>query len=184
MVAPDDGVSDSGNVHSGSDGQLAEGSVVVKSGQTAEVLLGDLWAVRLKEKTVGVGGVGDHNDVTVWLGDLIQSITLTLEDLAVDAEEFLALQAGFSGKTTNENTNIDVLEDDLGVTAGGNGVQKGIGTVFDLEDDSLEDVFALGDIQETQVNLGGGAKDLTGEEEGNESVTDLTGGTCDSYCEN
>ena len=184
MVAPDDGVSDSGDVYSGSDGQLAQGSVVIKSGQTAEVLLGDLGAVRLKEKTVGVGGVGDHNDVTVWLGDLIQSLTLTLEDLAVDAEELLAFHAGFSGETTNENTNIDVLEDDLGVTAGGNGVQKGIGTIFDLEDDSLEDVFALDDIQETEVNLGGGAEDLTGEEEGNESVTDLTGGTCDSDCEN
>ena len=79
MVAPDGDLADLVGGDTSLGGDLGGGSVLVKSSQGGEVLLGDGGGILLGNQAVGVGWVTDNEDFHGLLGDGVQEGALGLQ---------------------------------------------------------------------------------------------------------
>jgi hypothetical protein len=68
-------------------GDEGSSSVVVKSGHGGEVGLGDIGSALHSNQAVGVSGVTDNEDLNVAGGEVVESLTLLLEDGGISGEE-------------------------------------------------------------------------------------------------
>lgn len=121
VVTPDDGVLDLRAGESSADGvgelsgNEGAGTVVVETSHSGEVLSGNRRAVLHADKGVGVGGVGDNEDLDVSVGNSLDGLALGGEDVGVLGNEILANHALQSGETSDEEGVLDTLEGDHGI---------------------------------------------------------------------
>ena len=98
--------------------QLRESAVLIEAGQGGEILLGDGRSVVRGYECIGVGGVADNEDLHILLGELVEGLTLSLEDLGVLVQEIFALHAGATGFGTDEYSDIGLSEGFLNLGCG------------------------------------------------------------------
>lgn len=85
VVSPDDDVVDVLHLAAGLASDLADGSGLVESGQGGELLLWDGWGVVGGNQSVGVSWVSNNANLDGLLGDLVDGLALSLEDLGISA---------------------------------------------------------------------------------------------------
>jgi hypothetical protein len=69
-------------------------------------------------ESVGVGGVADNEDLHILLGELVEGLALSLEDLGILVQEIFALHAGATGLGTDEYSDISLSKGLLSLGCG------------------------------------------------------------------
>ena len=105
------------------------------------------------DKGVGVGWVTNDSNFDGLLGNSIDSGTLCLEDLSVGLEKVGTLHTGASWSSTNEDSNINVLEANHRVGGGNDILHASVGAILELHDETLENLLGLRELDELENDL-------------------------------
>ena len=138
--------------------QLRESAVLIQAGQGGKVLLGDGRSVVRGYESVGVGGVADNEDLHILLGELVEGLTLSLEDFGILVQEIFALHAGATGLGTDEYSDISLSESLLNLGCGNDTSDKGEGTILELEDETLKESLGSRKFKELEDHFLVGSK--------------------------
>ena len=176
VVAPDDHVLDLVHIGRRALGDLEHGSVMVETGESREVLLGDFGSILGKSEAVGVCGVGNHEAAAGGLGDLVESSALLFEDFGIDLEQLLALHSLLSGEASYENAHIDILEHNLGVGAHDHALQQRVRAVIQLHLYAFQSLLGRCDLEKVQHDRLVFAKHFAGAKKRKQCVANLTSG--------
>lgn len=160
--------------------KLAHSSALVESSESAEVSLRDGGCVVRADECVSVGGVADNGDLDCLLCDLIDGLTLSLENLGVGLKKVTALHTRASGASTNKNSNIGVLESDERISSRDNAVHARVGAIVQLHDEALENLLGLRKLDKLKDDLLVRAEHPALSNEVAKEVADLTSGASDS----
>ena len=155
-------------------GDLGLGTVVVETGKGREVLLGDGRSVQHGDTSVGVGGVANDQHLDGLLGELVQSLTLVLEDRAVLGQEVLPLHTLLTGEGTDKNGVVDVLEGGFQVGGTNNTINERVRAILELENNTLQSFLAERNIQKVKDDLLLGSKHVALGDQREESIANLT----------
>lgn len=179
VVAPDKDILDGFNGHVLSLSDDALGTGLVEAGQGGELLLGDAGGESGGDQGVGVGGVAHDANLDGLLGDFVESLTLSLENLGVGGEEISALHTGATGSGADKDGDVAVLEADKGVRAGDDLVDQVVGTIVELHDEALKDLLGSGQLDQLKDHLLVGSEHTALRNEVAEEGADGTSGTSD-----
>ncbi len=89
--------------------ELADGSVMVQSRQTCDVLFWDVWIELAQNVSVGICWVGDDYTPDSFFGGR-KCFRLLDEDFLVHVQEVFSLHAFLPGKTSDKNDDICIFE--------------------------------------------------------------------------
>lgn len=153
MVSPNDSAVDVINLGVGLFSEDGLSTVLIKAGQSSEVFLGDGRSVSAGNESIGVSRVANDANFDVLLGNLVKSLTLSLEDLSVGGEKISTLHTGAAGSGTNENSNVDIFEANHSVSAGDDLVNKRVGTIVQLHHNTLEDLLGSRELNKLKNDL-------------------------------
>ena len=142
MVSPNNHVVDFGHMGSSSVGKLALSSALIQSSQCSEVGLGNRWSILAGNEGIGVGWVAHHAHLHSLSGDFVKSLTLGLEDLGIGSQEVSSLHSWASWSGTDKHGHISILEGDEWVSRWNDLLDAVVGSVFELHDETLEDLFS------------------------------------------
>jgi len=177
VVAPDDCLADVGRVDPRAHRELCVEAVVVEAREGCDVLAGDCGRGVLREDgSVGVGRVADDDNLAVRVAHLLENVALRGKDLAVLAEEVLALHARLARESAEHDDVVAVLEGHGGVRGDHRLAERLGAEVLELEHDTLHGLNSRLNVEEVEVHLDIGAEDGAIEEAREERVGDLTGG--------
>src|SRR5699024_3450281 len=132
-----------------------------------------------RDERSGVRRVAGNRHPDVVGGDLVQRRTLRGEDAAVGLEEVAALHARAARTGADEQGVVDPVEDLLRVVADLDARERREGAVVELHDDTLEGLEGRGDLEQAQLDGGGGAEQRSARDAEEEAVADLAGGAGD-----
>ena len=116
VVTPDDDVLDGGSGNTRFGGEESLGSVVVETSHGSEVLLGDVGSTSLSDKSIGVSGVTDNQNLNGLLAVIIQSSTLLAEDSGILGQQLLTLHTSKTRERTNQKGIVQASEGLLDVS--------------------------------------------------------------------
>lgn len=179
MVSPNNHVVDFGHMGSSSVGKLALSSALIQSSQCSEVGLGNGWGILAGNEGIGVGWVAHHAHLHSLSGDFVKSLTLGLEDLGIGSQEVSSLHSWASWSGTDKHGHISILEGDEWVSGWNDLLDAVVGSVFELHDETLEDLLSCGQLQQLQDNSLVWSKHASLSNEVAEEGTDLASGTGD-----
>ena len=183
VVAPDDRVRHLADMNAGLAGELGLGPILVEAGHREPALFRHLGGRVHGDETVGIAGIADDEGAHVRSGVLRDSLTLSGENLAVDAEEILALHSRLARHTANEQGPVHVVKTDIEVGGRPDLGQKRKGTVVELHDDALERLHARLDLDQAQRHFLLRTEHRAAGDAKEKGITDLAGGAghCNSY---
>jgi hypothetical protein len=138
--------------------QLRECAVLIQAGQGGEVFLGDGRSVVRSNESVSVGRVTHNENLHILLRELVEGLTLSLEDLGVLVQEIFALHAGASWLGTDEHSNISLSEGLFNLSCGNDTCDKGECTILELEDKTLKESFGSRKLKELKDHFLVGSK--------------------------
>lgn len=153
VVAPDGHVRDLLDVCASLLSELADSSRLIESSESTEVRLGDGGSEVGGDQSVSVSGVADNDDLGRLLGDLIDGLALSLENLGVSLKKVSALHSGASGTSTDKDSDIDVLEAYEGVRGGNDLLNTGVRAIVELHDEALEKLLGGGQLNKLKDDL-------------------------------
>jgi len=105
------------------------------------------------DQSVGVTWVSNNEDFAGLLGNLIEGLTLSLEDFGVGSEKISSFHSWASWSSSNEDGGITILEAILWVGAWDNGVDAGVSTIHKFHSKSLEWTFSGWELDELEDDL-------------------------------
>ena len=161
VVSPDGHLLDVGDLGVGLEGELSEGSVVVKTGHGGESRGGKIGSVLLADEGVGVGGVADNDGLAVTGGVVVDGLADVDEDSAVVLKEITTLHTWAAGLGTDKEVVVDILEGGGEVASDDDLVEKREGTIVKLSLDTLEDLLLEGEVEKVKDDTLVLAKELT-----------------------
>jgi len=85
-------------------------------------------------KSIGVCRVANNEDLHILLCELIEGLTLSLENLSVLIQQIFAFHAGTTWLGTNQDSNVSLCEGLLYLGGGNDASNEGESTVLELED--------------------------------------------------
>ena len=179
VVAPDGDVLDDGVVGAGLGGELRLGAVLVEAGHGEEVLGRQVAGGTQRDEGVGVARIADDEDLDGLLGVARDGFALADEDLAVDAEQVLALHAVLARDRADEQAPVGVLEAFVEVAGGDDVGEQRESAVLEFHHDAGEGVEAGSDFDEVKSDRLVGAEDGAGGEAEDGGVADVAGGAGD-----
>ena len=179
VVAPDRHLADLGDGHAELLRELADGTVVVETGQGRETLGGDVGSVGHRDEGVGVGRVAGDRDPHVVGRDVVERLALGGEDAAVGLEQVAALHAGAAGAGPDEQGVVDAVEDGPRVVTDLDLGESREGAVVELHDDALEGLEGGRDLEEPELDGGVGTEQCAARDAEQEAVADLACGAGD-----
>ena len=180
MVTPDKDIFDRLNGNSLYLSQDALSPALVEAGQSSELLFGDAGSVVRSDQSVRVGRVTDNANLHGLLGDFVESLTLSLENFSVSAEEISALHARTTGLGSNEHGHINVLESDERVGARDNLVHQAVCAIVQLHHKAFENFFSGGELDKLEDHLLVGSEHAALGDKVAEEAADGTGRSSDS----
>lgn len=184
MVAPDDHLLEGGNGAAGLGSQLGQGAVVVQA-QHAVVVAGvgaaNLLGGGSGDVGVGVAGVAHHQDLHVFLGVFSDGLALNGEDGTVGGQQVGTLHALAAGTGAHQQTDVGVLEGDVGVVGGNHAGQQRESTVFQFHHHALDGLLGLRQIEQLQNDGLVFAEHFAGGDAEEQAVADLAGGAGNGY---
>jgi len=160
-------------------GELGDGSIVIQSSHSVEVVTWQVWSVVTGDHTVSVSWVTNNKNSNVSGSVVVQSLSGINEDSTVVLEQITSFHTWSSWLGTNQQSEIDVLETDSLVSSSDNILKKWEGTVIKFHSDTLEGRFGEWKINQVQNNWLVWSKHSTvgNSEEG--GVSDVTSGSGD-----
>lgn len=105
---------------------------------------------------------------------------MSLENLGISAKEITTLHTRATGFSTDENSNINIFESDKWVSGSDNLVNKGISTIVEFHNETLEDLLSSGQLDKVEDNLLVGSEHATLCNEVAKEATDSTSWASDS----
>src|ERR1035438_797427 len=111
VIAPDADIGDRGDIEPGLLGELRLGAILVQARHGIEPVAGNVRRVVHGDQAVRVAGIAHHQNAHVWRGVLLQRPALADEDLAVDAQQILALHAGLARHAADEQRPVHRSEE-------------------------------------------------------------------------
>lgn len=150
MVSPDGHLLDGGDGITGLEGELSEGSVVIKSGHGSEVGNGNIGSVALADEGVGVGGVSDNDGLDVTRGVVVDGLTDIDENFTIVLEEVGTFHTGTSGLGSDEEVVVNILEGGGEIGSDNDFIEERESAIVELSLDTLEDLFLEGEIEEME----------------------------------
>lgn len=153
VVTPDDHILDVFNGNGELVTELGESAVLIKSSQSSEVLLGDGGSIVRSDQSIGVGGVSDNQNLDILASELIEGLTLSLEDLGISGKQIFALHAGASWLSTDENGDISLSESLFDLCGGDDLRNQGESTILKFKDKTLENIFSRWELEELKNDL-------------------------------
>jgi len=138
VVTPDAKLLNISYLRAGLQSQLSEGSVVIQSSHSGEVLLGDTLSVVLEDEAVSVSRVSDDNSLAGSLGVICHGFANTNKDLSIILEEVSTLHTRATGLGTNHECVINILESNAGVTGADNLIKKGESAIVQLSSNTSQ----------------------------------------------
>lgn len=150
VVAPDGHLLNVSDLGTSLEGELGEGSVVVKTGHGSEVLSGDTGCVVLADHSVGVSGVTDDDGLAGALGMVVDSFSGVNEDLAVVLEEVSTFHPGSTGLGTNKEVVVNILEGNVEVGSDDDVVKERESAIVELSHDTLENLLLEGEVEQVK----------------------------------
>ena len=165
VVAPDGHLLDIGGPRVSLEGELSQGSVVIKTGHGGEGGGGEIRSVVLADESVGVGGVADDDGLSVTSAVIVDGLANIDEDGTVVLEEVSTLHARATRLGTDEEVVVDILEGSGEVASDDNLVEEREGAIVQLSLDTAENLLLEGQIEEVQNDALVLAKELTTENE-------------------
>jgi len=127
---------------------LRQGSALIKSGHSSEVLLWDRWSVSRSDQSVSVGWVSNNANLHSFLSNFIESGSLSLEDFGISLEEISSFHSWSSWPCANENDNISILESNHRISSWDNRINASVGAVHQLHAQSLKRSFCLWELHQ------------------------------------
>ena len=118
--------------------RACDGAVVVEPGHRRPALGGDVLAVAVGDQAVRVARVADDQDAHVLRGVGGQRLALADEDLAVDAEQVLALHALLAREGADEQGAVAAVERLVRVVGEDDVLQRREGAVVQLHRHAFE----------------------------------------------
>jgi len=179
VVSPDGHLLDVGGTSTSLQGELGEGSVVIKTGHGSEVLGGKVGGIVLADESVGVGGVADDDGLGITGAVVVDSLANIDEDSTVVLEEITSLHTLSTGLGTDEEVVVDILEGSGQVRGDDDFIEKGEGAIVELSLDTLEDLLLEGKIEEVKNDTLVLSQKLTRGDSEDDGVSDLAGGSRD-----
>lgn len=144
MVSPDDDVVDVLHLAASFASDLADSSRLVKSGKGGELLLWDRWSVVGGDQSVGVSWVSNNTNLDGLLSDLVDGLSLSLEDLGISAQKITSLHSWTSWSGTDQKSHVCVLEPNHGVSGWDDLVHEWVGSIHKLHAESLQGALSVG----------------------------------------
>ena len=138
MVAPDADIGDGRHIQAGLLGELRLGAVLVQARHGVEAVARDLRRVVHGDEAIRVAGVAHHQDAHVGRGVLLQRPALLDEDLAVDAQQILALHAGLARHAADEQRPVHAAEAFLETGGGHHAFEQRKTAVLQLHHQALQ----------------------------------------------
>jgi len=179
VVSPDGHLLDVGGTSTSLQGELGEGSVVIKTGHGSEVLGGKVGGIVLADESVGVSGVTDDDGLGITGAVVVDSLANIDEDSTVVLEEITSLHTLSTGLGTDEEVVVDILEGSGQVRGDDDFIEKGEGAIVELSLDTLEDLLLEGKIEEVKNDTLVLSQKLTRGDSEDDGVSDLAGGSRD-----
>lgn len=182
VVAPNEKVLDLVRVNASSVRDHADCSVFIKSSHGTEVLPWDRWRVLGANESICVCWVANHADSDCLLCNLVDSLSLSLENLSICLQEISTLHAGSSWSRTYEHGHIGILEGNKGISCWDDLLNARVGPVLEFHTKTLEDLLSSWEFQKLQDNLLIWAEHATLTDEVAEECSDLASSAsdCDS----
>ena len=159
--------------------ELRLGAVLVEAGHREEVFGRHAAGGTQGDEGVGVARVTDDEDLDGLLGVACDGFALTDEDLAVDAEQVLALHAVLARDRADEQAPIGVLEAFVEVAGGDDVGEQRERAVLEFHHHAGEGVETGSDFDKVEGDRLVGAEDGAGGEAEDGGVTDVAGGAGD-----
>ena len=179
VVTPDGEVLNGSDGGSGLEGELSQTARVVQTSHGREVLGRDGGSVASSDHAVSVGRVSDDESLNSLLGSLVESLSLSREDLSVGEQQITTLHSLGTRTSSNQQSIVDISEGLLGVLVGGDLTEEGESAVLQLHDDSLQSAHGLRKLEQLQLNGDVGTQKLTRSNAEQESIADGSGGSSD-----
>lgn len=154
---------------------------MIQSSEGGEVLLWDRWGIGRGDEGVGVGWVSNNANLDSLLGDLIESGSLSLEDLGIGLKKISSLHSWSSWSCAHKDCDVSILESNQRIGGRDDGVNTGVSSVHQFHAKSLESSLCLWKLDQLQDHLLIRTKHSSlGDEMAKES-TDLTSSSCHGY---
>lgn len=179
MVSPDSHLLDISGASSSLQGELCEGSVVIKTSHSSEVLGGKIRSIVLADESVGVGGVADDDGLGITGAVVIDGFANIDEDCTVILEEITSLHTLATRLGTNKEVVVDILEGSCEITSDDDLIEEGEGAVMELSLNTLKDLLLEGKIEKVENDTLVLSQKFTRGNSENDGVSDLAGGARD-----
>ena len=141
--------------------------------------LRDVRGVGHRDQRVGVGRVAGHADAYVVGGHLVERLALRGEDRAVGLEQVTALHARAARPGTDQQGEVDAVEDRVRVGADLDTGERGERAVVELHHDALERLERGLDLEQPELDRAVGPEQRSARETEQQAVADLAGGAGD-----
>ena len=165
MVTPDSHLLDISDLGVGLEGELGEGTVVIKTGHSSKGRSREIGSVSLADQCVGVGRVADNNGLGIASTVVIDGLADIDEDSAVVLEKVTTLHTRAARLGTDKEVVVDVLEGSGEVAGDDDLIEEREGTVMELSLDTTEDLLLEGQIEEVEDDTLVLAEELTAAKE-------------------
>lgn len=110
VVSPNDDVLDVFNSGLELVGELGDSSVLVQSSKGGEIFLRNGGSVVGCDEGVSVSGVSNNQNLDGFLGNVVDCLSLDLEDLGILAKKIFSFHSRASGLGTNKDGSISLIE--------------------------------------------------------------------------
>ena len=150
VVTPDSHFLDVGHLGAGLEGELSEGTVVIKTGHGGERRGREIRSIVLADQSVSVGGVSDHNALDITSAVVVDSLADIDEDGAVVLEKITALHTGATRLGTDQEVVVNILESGGKIAGNHDLVEKGESAIMELSLDTTENLLLERKIQKVE----------------------------------
>ena len=110
MVAPDRELLYLGDMNLLVHGNLMHATVLIQSGHSSEIALGEIRSIRHTDKSISVAWVSDNDNFAVSCSRVIDSFANADKDLSVRLKQVSSFFSRSSGLTSNKEDILRVLE--------------------------------------------------------------------------
>ena len=132
--------------------KLTFSSALIKAGQSSKLSFWDWWGIVRGNKRVSIGRVSDNTNLYSFLGNFIQSLSLSLEDLGISSEEVRSLHSWSSWSSSNKNSDISILESNKWISGWDDLLNAIIWSILELHHKSLKSFLCSWELQKLKNN--------------------------------
>ena len=137
MVAPNENILNLIRVNLCSISNHADSSILIKSSHGREVFSWDRWCIMRADESISVSWVAYHSDFYSLLCNLVDCLTLCLENLSICLKKVCTFHAWASWSCTNKDSNISILEGNERVCCWDNIFNARVSSILKFHDKTL-----------------------------------------------